>query len=42
MLRIATLCAALIALAACETTKGAGEDIQDLGEAIEGAATNPT
>lgn len=41
MLRLTALLVALAALSACETTKGAGQDIQDLGEAIEGAATEP-
>lgn len=41
MLRIVAFIAALTALAACETTKGAGEDIQNLGQAIEGAVEEP-
>jgi entericidin B len=31
---------ALLALAACETTKGAGKDIQKVGDAISDAATD--
>lgn len=37
MLRIVALIAALTALAACETTKGVGQDIQNAGEAIDNA-----
>lgn len=39
MLRIVAMIAALSALAACETTKGAGQDIQNLGGAIDEATT---
>lgn len=37
MLRIFALIAALTALAACETTKGVGQDIQNAGEALDSA-----
>ena len=35
MLRIFTLIAALTALAACETTKGVGQDVENAGEALD-------
>lgn len=37
MLRIAAFICALTALAACETTKGVGRDIQDAGQALDDA-----
>ncbi|PJE28915.1 entericidin B [Pseudooceanicola antarcticus] len=37
-LRSTALVAALLSLAACETVKGAGEDIQTAGQVIEGEA----
>ena len=37
MLRIFVLIAALTALAACETTKGVGKDVQNAGEALDQA-----
>ncbi|MEP2030779.1 MAG: entericidin A/B family lipoprotein [Paracoccaceae bacterium] len=38
MTRIASLCIVLLALAACETAKGAGRDIEKAGEAISDSA----
>ena len=38
MTRIAILGLALLSLAACETTKGAGKDISKFGSAVSGAA----
>jgi len=35
---IATLLAALFVLAGCNTLKGAGQDLQNAGQAIEDAA----
>ena len=35
MLRIIAVLVALTALAACETTKGVGKDIENAGEAID-------
>lgn len=35
MLRIAILLSAVLALAACETTKGIGRDVQNAGEALD-------
>jgi entericidin B len=35
MLRIMAFIAVLVTLAACETTKGVGRDIQNAGEAID-------
>lgn len=35
MLRIVAFIAALTALAACETTKGVGRDVQSAGEALD-------
>jgi entericidin B len=35
MLRIAALILVLVTLAACETTKGVGRDIQNAGEALD-------
>lgn len=35
MLRIVALIAALTALAACETTKGVGKDVQNAGQALD-------
>lgn len=37
---VAVLIAAVIALGACNTVKGAGEDIQSVGEAGEEAINN--
>lgn len=37
MLRIVTLITVLTALAACETTKGVGRDVQNAGEALDEA-----
>ena len=37
---IAVLIAAVLALGACNTVKGAGEDIQSVGEAGEEAINN--
>ncbi|MDW3183182.1 MULTISPECIES: entericidin A/B family lipoprotein [unclassified Roseobacter] len=39
MLRILAAITVLTALAACETTKGVGRDVEDAGEAIQDAAT---
>lgn len=38
MIRVFAIGLALLALAACETAKGAGRDIQKAGQAISGAA----
>ncbi|PJE32216.1 entericidin B membrane lipoprotein [Pseudooceanicola marinus] len=38
MIRLAFCLAALTALTACETVKGAGRDLQTAGAAIEGEA----
>ena len=35
MFRILALITALTALAACETTKGVGQDVQNAGEALD-------
>ena len=40
MTRVIVISCALLALAACETTKGAGKDIGKAGDAILGAATD--
>ena len=37
MMRIAVLLSFVLALAACETTKGIGRDVQNAGEAMERA-----
>jgi entericidin B len=37
MLRLLVLVAALTALAACETTKGIGRDVENAGEALDQA-----
>lgn len=37
---VAVLIAAVVALAACNTVKGAGEDIQSVGQAGEDAINN--
>ncbi len=37
MLRVAILLSAVLALAACETTKGIGRDVQNAGEALDKA-----
>lgn len=39
MFRILAMITVLVTLAACETTKGVGRDVEDAGEAIQGAAT---
>lgn len=39
MSRIALILVALLGLSACETVKGAGQDLQNAGQAIEGEAT---
>ncbi|MGZ2256427.1 entericidin A/B family lipoprotein [Roseobacter sp. A03A-229] len=39
MLRFVAAITVLTALAACETTKGVGRDVEDAGEAIQDAAT---
>ncbi len=38
MTRTAVILLTLIALTACETTKGAGRDLQKAGQALSGAA----
>ena len=40
MTRVIVFSCALLALAACETTKGAGKDIQKAGGAISDAASD--
>lgn len=35
MFRLALLAAAVLALTACETTKGVGRDVQNAGEALD-------
>ncbi|MGY9049649.1 hypothetical protein P775_14170 [Puniceibacterium antarcticum] len=35
MLRIAVILSAMLALTACETIKGAGQDVQNAGQAID-------
>ena len=37
MLRIALLLTTVLALTACETTKGVGRDVQNAGEALDQA-----
>lgn len=37
MLRLAALLAVVTALAACETTKGVGKDVQNAGQALDEA-----
>ena len=37
MIRIAVLLSVVLALAACETTKGLGRDVQNAGEALDEA-----
>ncbi|MGZ2256426.1 entericidin A/B family lipoprotein [Roseobacter sp. A03A-229] len=37
MIRLAFALAAILALAACETTKGVGRDIQNAGQALDDA-----
>lgn len=37
MIRIIALVTALVALAACETTKGVGRDVQNAGQALDEA-----
>lgn len=38
MFKLAVALTAILALAACETTKGVGRDVQNAGEALENAA----
>ncbi|WP_199913560.1 entericidin A/B family lipoprotein [Ruegeria sp. Alg231-54] len=40
MIRAILVGLALFSLAACETAKGAGKDIEKAGDAIQGAATD--
>ncbi|WP_170337586.1 entericidin A/B family lipoprotein [Ruegeria arenilitoris] len=40
MIRTILIGLSLLALAACETAKGAGKDIEKAGDAIQGAATD--
>lgn len=40
MTRVLVISCALLALAACETTKGAGKDIGKAGDAISNAASD--
>lgn len=35
MMRIAVLISVVLALAACETTKGLGRDVQNAGQALD-------
>lgn len=35
MMRLAVLISVVLALAACETTKGIGRDVQNAGEALD-------
>lgn len=37
MMRVAVLLSLVLALAACETTKGVGRDVQNAGEALDEA-----
>lgn len=37
MIRLAIVLSAILALAACETTKGIGRDVESAGEAIDSA-----
>ena len=37
MMRVAVLLSLVLALAACETTKGVGRDVQNAGEALDAA-----
>ena len=37
MMRVAVLLSLVLALAACETTKGLGRDVQNAGEALDDA-----
>ncbi|MEM9578648.1 MAG: entericidin A/B family lipoprotein [Pseudomonadota bacterium] len=37
MMRVAVLLSIVLALAACETTKGLGRDVQNAGEALDRA-----
>ncbi|WP_159977818.1 entericidin A/B family lipoprotein [Roseobacter cerasinus] len=39
MFRLFAMTAVLITLAACETTKGVGRDVEDAGEALQSAAS---
>ncbi|WP_298936958.1 entericidin A/B family lipoprotein [uncultured Ruegeria sp.] len=40
MIRVILIGLGLFALTACETAKGAGKDIENAGDAIQGAATD--
>ncbi len=40
MIRVILIGMSLFALAACETAKGAGKDIENAGDAIQSAATD--
>ncbi|MEM9550639.1 MAG: entericidin A/B family lipoprotein [Pseudomonadota bacterium] len=40
MIRLLALVLCLTALSACETAKGLGRDIENTGDAIQGAASN--
>ena len=40
MIRIVLVALSLVTLAACETVKGAGKDIESAGEAISNTATD--
>ena len=40
MIRATLIGLALFTLTACETAKGAGKDIENAGDAIQGAATD--
>lgn len=37
MMRVALLLSMVLALAACETTKGVGRDVQNAGQALDDA-----
>lgn len=37
MMRVAVLLSVVLALAACETTKGLGRDVQNAGQAMDDA-----
>lgn len=37
MIRLAIVLSAILALAACETTKGIGRDVESAGEAMDSA-----
>lgn len=40
MMRLFAICLSVLTLAACETTKGVGEDIQTVGDAVTDVATD--